>query len=164
MPQTTVTSYARAYAGQVGEAHAPRYIRSARAEGSGLLPGQPALRGTDPAKQARAVEDGDTIDASTVLGWVVLETSRPVGGIADLDGASVLVKGVLYVEVSAAVTAGDLVFVGSTTATLGDIEGEAGTGLVPAPGAYFEESGEAGNLVLISVNVRKPLDTDTPPE
>lgn len=160
MPQTTIdTAPARAYAGQIGEAFAPRYCRSFAAEGAGILPGQPVVRGTDPAKQVQAVANGDTINASTFAGFAVLETSRPEGGIADEDGVAVMVQGLMYVEVSNTVAAGGLVYVGNATAQLGDIDDATGTGLVPCPGCYFEESGTSGDLVLISINIRTPLDT-----
>lgn len=162
MPQTTIdTAPARAYAGQIGEALAPRYCRSAAAEGAGILPGQPVVRGTDPAKQAQAVANGDTINASTFAGFAVLETSRPEGGIVDEDGLAVMAMGLMYVEVTAAVVAGNPVFVGNATAQLGDIDDATGTGLVICPGCYFEESGADGDIVLISINLRTPLDTDT---
>lgn len=159
MPQTTINDNpGRAYAGQIGEATAPRYCRSYAAEGV-LVPGQPVLRGTDPATQAIAVANGDTIDASTFAGFAVLETSRPEGGIADEDSIPVMAMGLMYVEVSGTVVAGNPVFVGNATAQLGDIDDATGTGLVICPGCYFEESGESGDLVLISINLRTPLDT-----
>lgn len=163
MPQTTINDNpGRAYAGQIGEATAPRYCRSYAAEGAGILPGQPVVRGTAPATQVQAVANGDTINASTFAGFAVLETSRPEGGIADEDSVPVMAMGLMYVEVSGTVVAGNPVYVGNATAQLGDIDDATGTGLVICPGCYFEESGGSGDLVLISINLRTPLDTTSP--
>lgn len=159
MPQTSIADApARAYAGQIAEPGAPRYTQSKVAEGAGILPGQPVLRGTSD-EQAVAVTNGATINASTFAGFAMLETSRPEGGITDEDPVPVVVMGVMYVLVTDAVSQGDLVYVGNATAQLGDIEGAAGTGLVPCPGCYFEEDGASGSLVRISINIRTPLDT-----
>lgn len=159
MPQTVVQSApARAYAGQIAEGGAPRYCQSKHAEGA-IVAGQPVLRGTGQ-NQARAIANGNTVNASTFLGFAVLETSRPVGGITDEDPLAVMVMGVMFVELSGTVTAGGLVHVGNATAQLGDV-GPSGTGMVPCPGCYFEEGGDAGDIVPISINLRTPLDTDT---
>lgn len=154
MPQSSIPlSPARAFAGQIAESGAPRYSRSFKAEGAGLSAGQPALRGTDAAKQCLAVTDSATVDASTLAGFVVLETSRQEGGIADKDPVTCMREGVMYVLVSAAVSAGDDVYIGNTTATLGDIEGAAGAGLVQVPGARFAESAGLGELAAIELDL-----------
>ena len=159
MPQTSVSEApARAYAGQIAEGGAPRYCQSKHAEGA-IVAGQPVLRGT-AQNQAIAIANGNTINASTFLGFAVLETSRPVGGIVDEAPLAVMVQGVMFVQLTGTVAAGGLVHVGSATAQLGDI-GPSGTGMVPCPGCYFEEGGDADDIVPISINLRTPLDTDT---
>jgi hypothetical protein len=161
MPQTTILDApARGYAGQNAEPGAPCYKQSKVAEGAGIVAGQPVVRGTSNM-QAQAIANGDTINASTFLGFALLDTTRPPGGIADEDPVTVMVQGFMYVEVSANVVAGNPVFVGNATAQLGDIDDATGTGLVICPGCYFEESGSSGDLVKISINIRTPLDTDT---
>jgi hypothetical protein len=155
--QTTVADPGLGYEGQIAESFGPRDVRSALAEGlatRAIVAGQPVLRGTDPAVQARAILNGDTLDATTLAGWAVLDTTRPpaeLAGGADSEGApvAVMVEGYLWVRVSAAVSAGDPVYVGTATAQLGDVEGAAGAGLTLCPGARFVTSADAAGLAKI---------------
>lgn len=153
MPQTSISDApARAYAGQLSEG-APRYCRSYAAEGA-IVAGQPVLFGTDPDTQVIAIADSDTLDATTFAGFAVLDTSRPPGGIADEDPVSVIRHGVVYLEVTGTVVAGNPVFVGNATAQLGDIDDAAGTGLTEALGCRFLQSGTSGDCVAVYVNLQ----------
>jgi hypothetical protein len=163
MPQTSVSQNpARAYAGQVAELCAPRYSRSACAEDvatQAILCGQPVLRGTDPDAQVRAVVDGDTVDASTLAGFVILSTSGQgdcdTGAFEISEGMalSIMRMGPMDLEVSAPVAAGNPVFVGNTTATLGQIADAAGAGLVQVDGARFMTSAAAGETAVAWLNL-----------
>lgn len=155
MPQTVILDNPlRAYAGQLAEAGAPRYARSKRAEGAGCSAGTVVLRGSSD-EQAVAISDGATVDSSTVSGVVLLETSRALeeSPPADGDDLSVLRLGVVYLEVTASVSAGDPLYVGNATAQLGDIAGAAGTGLALVPGCRFLESAGVGELAAVMINL-----------
>lgn len=141
----------RGYEGQIADS-APRYSRSAAAQGA-IVAGQPVLRGTNPSTQVVPVTNGATLNAATIAGLALLDTSRPVGGIPDKAPCTVLVSGTAYVRVSATVVAGTAVFVGTATAQLGDI-GNTGTGMTTVPGWKYEESGVSGDIVQISLNLR----------
>ena len=152
MPQTSVSAApGKAFAGQIADT-GPRFCKSCVAEGA-IVAGTPVLRGTDPDRQAIAIADSDTVDATTFLGWAVLETSRPLdsGGdqIADEDTLAVLRKGRIFVQVTADVVAGNPVFVGNATAQLGDIDDATGTGLTQVPGAYFLTSASANGFAVV---------------
>lgn len=157
MPFTSVTDVPKAFAGQrVGLG--PFKAESAKAEGA-VVAGQPVLRGTDRDSQAVAVTNGVTLDASTALGFVLLDTTRAANAassgadIEDGEMCAVLRNGEMYVEVTGTVVAGNPVWVGTATAQLGDIDDATGTGLTQFPGARFMESGTAGDLVRISLNM-----------
>ena len=158
MPQTVILENPpRALAGLIAEAGALRYARSYRAEDvatQAISAGQPVLKGTAD-DQAKAIQDLDTVDESTLLGFVLLETSRALEEAppGEGDDLSVLRFGVIYLQVSDAVSALDPVFVGNTTATLGDIEGAAGAGLVQAPGCRFLEDAGSGEFAAAMINL-----------
>ncbi len=158
MPQTTILDDPpRALAGQLAEAGAVRYARSYRAEAistRAIVAGQPVLLGTDPDTQALAITDGDTVDAATFAGILLLETSRALeeAPVTEGDDLSILRMGVVYLQVTDAVTAGDPVFVGNATAQLGDIEGAAGTGLVELPGCRFLTSAASAGFAVAFIN------------
>lgn len=154
MPQTSIADPAVAYAGMLTHQF-PEGKESRAAEGA-IVAGQPVLRGTDPDLQAIAIADGDTVDETTVLGFAVLHTSRAYDAtnpIADDDPVTVLRKGRIWVETSAAVTAGNPVYVGNATAQLGDIEDAAGTGLALMPGARFVNSNGGAGLALVEISL-----------
>jgi len=158
MPQTTILDNPpRALAGMIAEAGAPRYVRSKRAENvatQAINAGQFVLRGTAD-DQAVAITDGATVDATTVAGVVLLETSRPLEEAPPTEGddLSVMRFGVVYLQVTAAVTAGNPVFVGNATAQLGDIDDATGTGLVQVPGCRFLESAAANGFAAAMINL-----------
>lgn len=159
MPQTTILDNPpRALAGMIAEAGAPRYVVSAAAEDvatQAINAGQFVLRGTDPSAQALAITDGATVDATTVLGVALLETSRPLEEAPPTEGdsLSVLRFGVVYLQVTADVVAGNPVFVGNATAQLGDIDDAAGVGLVQVPGCRFLESASASGFAKAMINL-----------
>lgn len=141
----------RAYAGQINYS-GPRNVHSAVAEAA-VESGQPVKRGTDD-DQCLPMEDGDTLDATNFRGFVVLSTSRP-SEYADPIPATFTVPvmdlGHMYVLLTGPAAAGEAVLVGTTTATLGEIQGTAKAGLDTAPGCRFEESGIAGEYVTIRI-------------
>lgn len=159
--QTTIDDApARAYAGQIAD-QAPRYCMSRRAEDvatTPILAGQPVLFGTDPNTQALAVTDGDTIDHSTLAGFVVLDTARAFEDAPPKEGGelSVMRMGTMRLLVTDDVSAGDQVYVGNATAQLGDIEGATGTGLVAVPGAMFLEDAASGDFALAHITLGAP--------
>lgn len=159
MPQTVILDAPpKGYAGQIAEAGAPRYVRSCQAEAvatRAINAGDFVLRGTDPESQVIAITDGATVDAATLMGVVLLETSRPLEEAPPVEGSDlgVLRFGPVRVTVSAAVTAGNPVFVGNTTATLGDVEGASGAGLVAAPGCRFLSSAGSGETAIAWLNL-----------
>jgi len=151
MPQTSILSAPVAgYAGQKGDA-AFTYIRSGIAEGV-VVPGQPVLRGTDPDNQVAPLANGSTVDATTIAGFVCLDTALE-GAPADEDVVQVMRVGTIWVSTSAAVTAGNPVYVGNATAQLGDIDDATGVGLALLPGARFLTSTTAAGLALVQVNM-----------
>lgn len=158
MPQTSVLDAPqRALAGQIADA-APKYAVTALAEDvatTAINAGQFVLRGTDPDTQALAITDGATVDETTVLGLVLLETARAFEDAPPEEGSplAVLRFGTAYVQVTAAVVAGNPVFVGNATAQLGAIDDAPGTGLVQVPGCRFLESAGAGEFAKIFVNL-----------
>ena len=104
---------------------------------------------------AVAVADGATVDATTVMGVAVLDTSRSFEDAPPAEGGELAVmdSGYIYLQVTAAVTAGNPVFVGNATAQLGDIDDAAGTGLVQVPGCRFVESAGANGFAKARINL-----------
>lgn len=144
----------RAFAGQLTHQF-PGGKESKVAEGAGLVAGQPALRGTDD-DQAVAITDGDPVTEATLLGFVMLETSRPFDAtamIADTDPVAIVRKGRIAVMTTAAVTQGNPVFVGNATAQLGQIDDATGTGLVQAPGCRFVTSTTGAGIAIVEINL-----------
>jgi hypothetical protein len=151
MPQTSVATPAIGYAGQVADA-APLYCRTGIAEGT-VTPGQVVLRGTDPANQVKAITDGATVDASTVAGFCVLDTALEDNPYVDESVVRVMRVGVIYVTVTAAVVAGNPVYVGNATAQLGNIDDATGVGLALLPGARFLTSASANGIAAVQVSM-----------
>ena len=152
MPQTSVLDAPQiAYPGQLADS-GPSDKASRFAEGAGILAGQPLLRGTDPAKQVVAITNGATLSAVTFGGWAVLDNVARYaedGEIEDLRSLSVLKSGRMFVKVTAAVVAGNPVYVGTATAQLGNIDDATGTGLTIVPGARFETSAAADGYAVV---------------
>ena len=148
----------RAYEGQIADG-SPRYAVSAVAEGS-VRPGQPMLRGTDEDRQALSIGDGVTVDATTQLGILIHDPAFPedritAGEYDDESQVSVLRFGVIYVLAESAVTAGNPVYVGNVLSplTLDHYEDATDTGMVALVGARWLQSGGAGELLKISINM-----------
>ena len=148
------------YPGQIAEPGAPTFIRSASAEGA-LVAGSVVKRGTNPEKQVEALEAGDAPDFDLIAGVVHLETSRPYDAsspIADGDPVGVVRQGVVYMEFSEAVTAGEMV--GQTLASgllTGIPEGTAAaaiaTGIVVIPGLRIVQTTTAAGVARVEVNL-----------
>lgn len=161
MPQTSIGEPAIAFAGQPTD-NDPKSIVSAFAEANAtrqIEAGQPVLRGTDPETQCVAITNGATLDAATFAGWVLLDTTRAAEAasdghvIADGDALPLMRKGVVYVQVTAAVQAGNPVYVGTATAQLGDIDDATGTGLTLVPGCRFRTSAAINGFAKVEVNL-----------
>lgn len=143
---------ARAIAGQV-TGSGPRSTPSKVAEGP-LESGQPVKRGTGD-RQCLPMEDGDTLSAANFLGFVVASTSRPSeysSPIPATHSVPVMETGYMFVLLTGPAAAGESVLVGTSTATLGQIQGTAAADLDAAPGCRFEESGVSGEYVKIKIN------------
>lgn len=150
-----------AYPGQIAEA-GPRSCRSYRVEGAGVQAGLPVKRGTNPASQVAAFAGGNTVNASTFAGIVVLSTSRS----ADEVGASLAVSsdvevmrfGSCYLQFAGAVTAGQAVKITLATGVLeGSAEGAnaatVGAGKVVLPGLRVAQSTSAAGPAIVEVNL-----------
>ena len=156
MPQLSIPdSPAIAYAGQLAEPGAPKYARSAIAEGA-LTAGQAVIRGTVPAKDAAPIVAASVINSETFFGFVILETSRPTGGIADLDGVSILQEGHIYLSASEAVNAGeDVGLVKATGLYVGlGAEEVAPLGTVRLPGCRWETTAATAGFAVASVRLK----------
>lgn len=153
--QTSVVNPGLGYEGQLQYAHMPRHVYSRRASAMAtraIVPGQPVLRGADPALQVVAVTNGATLNAATFAGFAVLDDTRPPAEpSANGQEVSVLADGYCVVRVTAAVAAGQPVWVGTATAQLGDIADATGTGLTQVPGSRFVTSASASGLAVISL-------------
>lgn len=162
MAQTSIrTSMSGALAGQIGAELVPSLIFTAVvATGKTVTPGQPAFIssvGTDGTIYVRAIENGDTIDETTVLGFVRCDNVRENEGGAGYGAGltvSVVRKGVMWIEGTATVAAFAPVFVGNATAQLGDFDDATGTGLVQYPGAQFLMAGGDGDMIKILIDTR----------
>lgn len=152
MPQTSIDPVGIGFVGQNVEPFYPGYSRSFAAEGE-VLAGQPVLRGTDPDSQCIAIANGDTVDATTLAGFVVKEKVREDSNVPDEKQARIMRKGVIYVTVTGAVVAGLSAFVGNATAQLGQITDGTGTGLVALPGSRFMTSAADGELAALEINL-----------
>ncbi len=159
MPQLSISSApAVGYAGQIAEPGAPRFSRSARAEGANVSAGMPVKRGTNKEKQVEPFEAGDDGQLQDFAGVVVLDTSRASGGIADGDGVAVLRLGSIYMDFSEAVTAGEQVGITLATGALtgipdGTAAGAITTGIVVLPGLRIAETIAAAGLAVVEVNL-----------
>jgi len=167
MPQTSISAApAVGYAGQIGEPGAPTYMFSATAEGANVSAGMPVKRGTDPQRQVEPFEAGDAPDPAMFAGVVFLETSRPEGGISDGDPIAVARLGVLLMDFSEAVTAGEQVAIVLAT---GDLKGYAqGTaaaaipaGEVILPGLRISQTISAAGLARVEINLFGSQDAAT---
>ena len=162
MAQTSIrTSRSGALAGQIGAELAPSLIFSAVvATGKTVKPGQPAFIssvGADGTFYVRAIENGDTIDETTVLGFVRGDNVRENedgDGYAAGKTVSVVRKGTMWIEGTATVAAMGPVFVGNATAQLDDFDDATGTGLVQYPGAQFLMAGGDGDMIKILIDTR----------
>lgn len=153
MPQTSVDFPEIAYPGQLQH---PGYNIPAAAEGSGVVAGQPVLRGTNAESQCAGIVDGSTVSDATLMGWAVLDPYRPSDAspiIDDEDPVAVMRRGVLSVNVSVAVTAGQPVFVGNATATLGQLRGSTAANFTQVPGARFASSTTGAGIAHVEVSL-----------
>lgn len=155
MPQTTIAELARGFAG-LTLGTPPKISISGFAESIGISQGQPVLFGTAD-RQALPITNGDTVDGSTVAGFVEHVDTRPsdsgVASIAVGDELSIVRVGIMYLEVTESVTAGAQVTVGVTTAALGNVGVTDDADNDPVPGVRFLESGNSGDLVLAMINL-----------
>lgn len=109
LPNSIAAAPSIAYQGQIAEPGAPIFSRSARAEGATVKAGLPVQRGTSKEKQVKTYAAADLPNRQNFAGFVILETSRPTGGIADGDPVSVMRVGSIYLNFAEIVTAGERV-------------------------------------------------------
>ena len=160
MAQTEIRdSRSGAFAGQIAEEMQPQHRRTGIvADGKSVTPGQVVIlagsEGPNGEDVVRDIENGDTIDATTVGGVVKLDTFRENisgAGYGEKKTVTLIREGVVYMKVTADVSNRNEVYVGNTTATLGQIAGATGTGLVAYPGARFLDAGSTGDLVRVHI-------------
>lgn len=159
MPQLSVSDApAIALRGQLAEPGAPKFARSFRAEGASVSAGLPVKRGTLPAKQVTPFASTDVPNAQTFAGVVILETSRAYdeAAIEDGDSVAVLREGSIYMDFSAAVSAGQAVKMTMATGALeGMAEGsDPGAGKCQLPGLRIAETTSASGLAIVEVALR----------
>jgi hypothetical protein len=166
VPQTSISErLGTGYAGQIAEG-GPRFLRSARAEGSGISAGKPVKRGTSAAVQVKAFEAGDTPTAGMFAGVVVWEQVRPTGGIAAGDSVQVMRFGSCYMEFSEAVTAGEQVGITLASGALvgipqGTAAGAITTGIVVLPGLRIASTTSTSGVAVVEVNLFGSQDAAT---
>jgi len=115
-----------------------KVLISRTAEGAAIGFGVPIAQGTAD-RGARATATGDT----TVIGITVRERSATDDQWAVGESMRVMKQGAIYVEAAATVAAGDAVHVIVDGGTFSN------TGGVEIPGALYESSGDAGDLVQV---------------
>lgn len=158
MPQTTISdSPAKAYKGQLAEPGAQFYSVSRRTSEAGIEHGDPVqmVSGSEDTS-VEVIDAAPTIDS--FLGFVMLETSRPDGGLDADSPVSVLRKGVIYLDFAEAVTAGEQVgLTVSGGALTGIPEGTAAaaiaTGTHVLPGCRIMETTTAAGLARVEVDL-----------
>lgn len=137
------------------------------ASGKSVTPGQPVIVSSvtgDGTLVVRAIENSDTIDETKALGFVALDTLRENEnntGYSAGRTVTVIRKGIMYVQTSAAVAAMAPVYVGNLTAQLGNIDDEAGTGMVQYPGAQFLTATSAAGIAKILIDTRTSQPDET---
>lgn len=160
LPNSVASAPSIAYAGQIAEPGAPKYARSAVAEGASIVAGKPVKRGTNKEKQVLPFGASDVPDFQNFAGIVLLETSRPTlasgaGGIAAGDPVSILRLGSVYLQFSEIVTAGErvgIVLADSTLVGLGEDESPADNVRV-LPGCRIAQTITAAGLARVEVNL-----------
>lgn len=167
MGQTSIrASRSGAFAGQLAEELAPHHRRTGVvAAGKTATPGQPVIitgQGPNGEDLVRDIEDGDTLTAANCGGFVKLDAFRENEGAAPGSGygagrtVTLIREGVLFVQATAAASNRNAVYVGNTTATLGQIAGAAGAGLVRYPSAAFLEAGGTDEPARIHIRTDLP--------
>lgn len=159
MPQTSVALRPGiGYAGQITDAGAPRFCRSANVEGSGVLRGFPLQRGTDTARQVKAFGDSDTITLQNFAGIMILETSRALPSDEDAspqdgDKCTIVRVGVIYMDFGAAVEAGQDVAYKPSTADMEGVDrrGTPTSGYKIVPGLKIAETTTEAGLAAVEV-------------
>lgn len=158
MPQLSIPSApGRAFRGMLADA-SHSYSISRRAEGADVSAGMPVIFGTTPAKEVKAVEAGDVLSARTFAGWVVLSTSRPYDEAAMIeegDSVSVLRRGTVMGQFSAAVTAGQQVALTVAAGTFQGVDEGAilAAGQIRIPRSRILETTSAAGFAKIAVDV-----------
>ena len=152
--QTSITSApVRGVAGQIGEAGALRYVVSGAVEATAnpAAFGKVMVRGTADG-QAKTIINGGVLNAGNVLGIAVYESSREPSDLGDLRSVSLLRKGVVYVQVSENVAAGQAATYGNTTGNLDEWGVTADADHVPLPGARFAQTVASGGIARLEVD------------
>lgn len=105
--------------------------------------------GTNGETNVKGVADGDSIDASAVAGFCLRNENFAAANYGTGYQVEVARKGRMRAVPTANVTAKAQVYVGNTTATLGDLEGAPGAGLVPLIGARWQTTTSSGAMGVI---------------
>lgn len=169
MPQISVSQNPGiGFAGQIAEPM-PRAARSMSCEVAGLVSGQIVVRGTDPYNQVNAVPTSAfTPDPSKIAGVIIFSSSKPFnsGAFSAGDKVDVMRLGSIYMQFSAAVTAGQMVGYKLSDGTLtgiaqGTAAGSITTGIVVIPGLRIASTTTAAGVAIVEVNLFGSQDLST---
>lgn len=156
------------FAGQIADAGL-RYCGSFFAEAP-IVAGSPVKRGTAKETQVEPFEAADVPTAAMFAGVAVLSTSRPYDEdgdqIAAGDSLSVMRLGVIYMNFSEAVTAGEQVGITLASGLLtgipqGTAAGAITTGIVVLPGLRIVQTTGAAGVARVEVNLFGSQDAAT---
>lgn len=164
---TTPAEMDQAFAGQIADV-APRYCGSFVVETGPISAGMPVKRGTDKEKEIEPFEAGDVPTAGMFAGVVVFSSTAPYEDVPKAAGdmASVMRFGVVNMEFSEAVTAGEQVGITLATGVLtgipqGTAAGSITTGIVVLPGLRIVQTTGAAGVARVEVNLFGSQDAAT---
>ncbi len=116
----------------------------------GIDPGEPVVRGTDPAKQVKAV--ASAADAANIIGIAVHTHKAPNDGAKYYEDGyclSVMTFGDIYVEAGGDVVAGGAVAIAVADGAAKYVA--AGDGATTVAGMTYLESGSEGDIVAVRI-------------
>lgn len=116
-------------------------VRGGYVRGVALAAGALALlhsNGPNDEENVKGVANNDVIGPANIAGFCIRNESFDAGRYGVDHQVEIARKGRMRAVATSAVSARDQVYVGNTTATLGQFAGAPGVGLVPLPGARWE--------------------------
>lgn len=170
MPQLSIPNAPVAgYKGQIAEPM-PMGIRSFTTQGATMQAGQIVIRGTNPGEQVAPIPTSAFVPShGNIAGVICLSTSdsfEPLGALPDGRRVSVMRLGSIYLNFSAAVTAGQQVgYVMATGALVGIAQGAAAgaipIGTVVIPGLRVALPSAGAGVAIVEVNLFGAQDNAT---